>query len=358
LRKYGIIIADRRLNMLKFYEKNTARVLLSLVAVLALGVGCMNPNTIDGTNAPSFGPNSGTTLTELSLDENPAQVTYLQGTLTCDAATGAVSGVNTAGLILSLVYSDGSISTLVAPSCFITTNDKLDSNGNKTLVLHYSGKTVDYPVVITDRAVSVREIFPSTTSLTLQAGASARLHAYPYPADATNPACLWRSSDKTVAIVDSAGRVTALAPGRAIITARSEDGGKTASTVLTVNALADASLPILTTPPKSNATYKVGETATPLSLTARVNDGGAVTYQWFRQVHNVPMPREDPIIGAPTTDSIFTPPTTHPGVYYYYAVATNTQAFDSGATTAWAMCPSVRVEVVADKVYSAAHATE
>lgn len=79
-----------------------------------------------------------------------------------------------------------------------------------------------------------------TSSLTLDqheiqidAGEGFTLHASIAPENATNKNILWSSSDATVAAVDG-GTVQCLTPGRAIITAASEDGGGSDTCVVTV----------------------------------------------------------------------------------------------------------------------------
>jgi levansucrase len=52
--------------------------------------------------------------------------------------------------------------------------------------------------------------------------------------DNTNKAVTWTSSNKAIASVDNTGKVTAVAPGTATITATTEDGNKTASCNVTV----------------------------------------------------------------------------------------------------------------------------
>ena len=57
------------------------------------------------------------------------------------------------------------------------------------------------------------------------------------PANATNKAVTWESSDQTVATVDGDGKVTCLngAGGSTTITVKTVDGNKTATCLLTVN---------------------------------------------------------------------------------------------------------------------------
>jgi len=55
------------------------------------------------------------------------------------------------------------------------------------------------------------------------------------PANATNKAVIWESSDQTVATVDGDGKVTCVDGGTATITVKTVDGNKTATCLLTVN---------------------------------------------------------------------------------------------------------------------------
>lgn len=65
------------------------------------------------------------------------------------------------------------------------------------------------------------------TELTLPDGTSAQLTATVTPSKANNKVVIWESSDPSIATVEG-GRVTAVTPGDAVITATTEDGGFTA----------------------------------------------------------------------------------------------------------------------------------
>ena len=73
---------------------------------------------------------------------------------------------------------------------------------------------------------------PETT--TLPVGKSEILTATVLPADATYKTVTWSSSDESVATVDATGKVTAVAIGKATITAYSADASTTASCEVTV----------------------------------------------------------------------------------------------------------------------------
>ncbi len=74
------------------------------------------------------------------------------------------------------------------------------------------------------------------TSLELEVGETSTLTATVTPANASNPAVSWTTSNAAVATVSSSGVVTAVGAGSATITATTEDGGFTATSAVTVSA--------------------------------------------------------------------------------------------------------------------------
>ena len=83
--------------------------------------------------------------------------------------------------------------------------------------------------------VPVSGIKINTTARNMEVGKTFQLAAWPQPSNASNRTVLWSSSDKNVATVNAAGLVTAKAGGVAIITAKSQDRGYTATCAVTVN---------------------------------------------------------------------------------------------------------------------------
>lgn len=85
------------------------------------------------------------------------------------------------------------------------------------------GFTATCTVTVT---IELEGISVSQNTLELAVGESAALATVPTPADATQvpPALIWSSSDIGVATVDENGRVTAVAPGSAVITFTTENG--------------------------------------------------------------------------------------------------------------------------------------
>lgn len=80
--------------------------------------------------------------------------------------------------------------------------------------------------------ISVSKIVLSKTKLSLKVGDSFILKATVSPSDATDKTLTWKSSNDSVATVDSKGKVTAKGPGTAKITVTA--GGKTATCTVTV----------------------------------------------------------------------------------------------------------------------------
>lgn len=84
--------------------------------------------------------------------------------------------------------------------------------------------------------IAVRAVKLDKEELLLEVGATDKLTATVEPANATNKNIIWTSSEEEVASVDPTGKVTAVASGEATITAKTEDGGFTATcTVRVVN---------------------------------------------------------------------------------------------------------------------------
>jgi hypothetical protein len=115
---------------------------------------------------------------------------------------------------------------------------------------------------------------------------------------------------------------------------------------VTVNALVNASAPTFDTHPQ-DAVYNVGEAAMPLSVSASVAGGGALSYQWYSNTTNTNA-GGTPISGA--TQTTYTPPTAAAGTTYYYAAVTHTNNNVTGVKTAAAtsLTATVRVNALVD----------
>lgn len=84
-------------------------------------------------------------------------------------------------------------------------------------------------------SVPVTAVTLNSASMELVEGESQMLTAVVSPSNADNQKVIWMSSNSSVASV-AEGKVTALKPGKATITVKTDDGGKTATCEVTVNA--------------------------------------------------------------------------------------------------------------------------
>ena len=84
-------------------------------------------------------------------------------------------------------------------------------------------------------SVAVSGLIINPAELSLDEGESKTITAVISPSDATDQEVIWESSDTDIATVDG-GRVTGVKAGIAVITATTNDGGKTASCTVTVIA--------------------------------------------------------------------------------------------------------------------------
>ena len=128
------------------------------------------------------------------------------------SSNGAVASVDNAGKVTAAAEGTTTITVITAEgsksaTCEVTVNPKT-----------VTGVSLD------------------KTTLSLVTGDSETLTATVTPVDAANENVTWSSSDATVATVDGDGKITAIAKGVVTITVTTEDGGKTATCEVTVEA--------------------------------------------------------------------------------------------------------------------------
>ncbi|WP_209405491.1 Ig-like domain-containing protein [Pseudozobellia sp. WGM2] len=105
---------------------------------------------------------------------------------------------------------------------------------------------------------------------TVSEGGTLQLTATVDPSDADDPGVAWSSSDESIATVDATGLVTTIVPGTATITATTNDGGFTASSIITVESAPVPVTGVTVTPDMGTVTE--GET---LQLSAVVEPSDA-----------------------------------------------------------------------------------
>lgn len=123
--------------------------------------------------------------------------------------------------------------------------------------------------------VPVASVSVSPSSLSLTEGESSQLQATVSPSDATDPSLYWTSSDNSVASVTSSGRVSAMKPGSATITAKA--GEKSGTCRITVNAKV---IPVSSiTLSKTELALTEGDSET-LTATVKPDDATDKTVTW------------------------------------------------------------------------------
>lgn len=94
-------------------------------------------------------------------------------------------------------------------------------------------------------------------------------------------------------------------------------------------------------------TYGLGGQADALTIEAVVNDGGTLSYQWYR--NNVDINGGGTAIDGAVENS-FVPPTSEPGTTYYYVVVTNTVGKGIQMATSTTKCVTVTEEPAIEEI--------
>ncbi|KAI7260623.1 hypothetical protein KC345_g10019 [Hortaea werneckii] len=130
--------------------------------------------------------------------------------------------------------ADSSIAT-------VNTNGTVTAVNNGTTTLTVSARDgvaapVNVPITVAD-VLNVTGVTVTPPSVTVEAGKTTQLSSEVTPSTADNPAVSWSSSDPSVAVVSENGLVTTLKAGAATIRVKTEDGGHTADSTVTVTDL-------------------------------------------------------------------------------------------------------------------------
>ncbi|MBA4055205.1 MAG: hypothetical protein C0490_10870, partial [Marivirga sp.] len=144
---------------------------------------------------------------------------------------------------------------------------KIRVTGSKNSASTGTHVIIDYVKVYSaSTTVAVTGITSTPSTLSLATGSAYTLVATISPSTATNQDVTWSSSNTAIALVSNEGKVTAVAPGSATITATSVDGNKTSTSVITVYTPASG---VTITP--TTLSLNVGKTYTLTSALIPVN---------------------------------------------------------------------------------------
>ena len=229
--------------------------------------------------------------------------------------TIAVSGVSLSKTSMTLVEGDSeTISATVSPSNATnqtvswssSPSDVASVDGGKvtalkpgkatvTVTTADGGKTATCSVTVEAKKIPVTGVTLDKTEAELVEGESITLTATIAPEDATDKTVSWVSSDEEIAKVDSAGKVTAIAPGTADITVTTTDGEKKAVFALTVVAkvVPVESIAI----DKETLELVEGDSAT-LTATVSPDNASDKTYAWTSSNPDVATVAEDGTVTA------------------------------------------------------------
>lgn len=188
-------------------------------------------------------PISGIILNETGITLNEGQSATLTAAVIPDIAKNKILIWESSNTSVATVNQDGKVTAVAKGSAIITAKSTDGSNisasCNVNVVKLVSG------------------IVLSETEMTLNEGSTAKLTAI-VSSGANNPTLIWTSNNETVATVSQDGRVTAIAKGSAIITAKATDGsGITASCKVNVIKLVNGI--VLS---ETEMTLEEGQTAT------------------------------------------------------------------------------------------------
>lgn len=206
---------------------------------------------------------TGVSLNKSSISMIEGDTQTLTATITPSNATDKSVTWSSSNSSVAAVSSSGVVSAKTAGSAIITakTND--------------GGKTATCAVTVQAKKVSVTGVTLNKTSLSMTEGDTQTLTATITPSNATNKNVSWISSNSSVATVNSNGSVSAVKVGTAVITATTEDGGKSASCMITVKPISVTGVSLNQT----NLTMIVGDTQT-LSATVIPSNATDKSVSW------------------------------------------------------------------------------
>ena len=202
------------------------------VTAVAAGTATITATTTDGgktakcevTVEAKVIPVEGVTVDKETLEMVEGDEATLAATVAPEEATDKTVAWSTSDEAVATVDAEGKV-TAVAPGTATITVTTTDGE-----------KTAKCEVTVSAKVIPVESVALDKETLEMVEGDEASIAATVTPEEATDKTVKWTSSDETVATVDAEGKVTAGKAGTATITAKSDDGGKTATCAVTVEA--------------------------------------------------------------------------------------------------------------------------
>lgn len=193
-------------------------------------------------------------VTSISL--NKTSLTLSKGS--SETLKASISPSNATNKGITWTSSNSSVAT-------IDQNGKITAKSEGTTYITVSSTSSNYKASCTVTVVNTISLTKITTkeSVTIKEKATTTLPIYYTPSNATNKKVTWKSSNTSIATVDSNGVVTGVSAGTATITATSIDGKHVATSKVTVEAISKELKGIsldkkeLTLKPEEETTLKV-----------------------------------------------------------------------------------------------------
>jgi O-glycosyl hydrolase/uncharacterized protein YjdB len=196
---------------------------------------------------------------------------YIVGQISKFAKVGAVrigSSSSSASITTTAFRNtDGSIAVLAYNANAAAETVKIVNGSNAFNYSIPAASAVTF-VWSTGPSVAVTGVSVSPTTATVAVNNTTQLAATVTPSNATNKSVTWASSNSAVASVSSTGLVSGIAAGTAIITVKTVDGNKTATSNITVNVIATTGVTVSPTSAAVFATQTQQLTATVLPTNA------------------------------------------------------------------------------------------
>ena len=179
-----------------------------------------NPSCTVTVTQPPTGLTVSPTTLSLSVGGTTGSLT---ATVTPSNASNKTVTWSTSNALVATVSSTGVVTAAGPGSATITAT----SNANSALTA-----TCDVTVILHPTGVAV-----SPTTASLEVGGNTTLTATVSPSNATDQTVTWSSSNASVATVSASGVVTAVGPGTATISCKTNDGAKASSPSCTVTVI-------------------------------------------------------------------------------------------------------------------------
>ncbi len=168
---------------------------------------------------------------------------------------------------IAVNYTDGTTKNVPITKLMLSGYD-MNEIGDQTVTVTYRGLTLTYPIKVLE--VPVQSIELDKTELNMNRGDTSVLSATITPENATNKTITWSTTDDKIAAVDSTGKVTAIAPGKATITATTSNGKKATCTVTVIIPADSVTLDRNYAPINKGETLTLKATTTPSDSTDKL----------------------------------------------------------------------------------------